>query len=60
MATLVADSYYHSENRVLPYKWASVEVLKFGKYSAASGKNIVRKSTENVDVWAFGVALWYD
>jgi serine/threonine protein kinase len=46
MATLVSDTYYQSQNRVLPFKWASVEVLKFGKYSTAS------------DVWAFGVTLW--
>jgi serine/threonine protein kinase len=47
MATLVSETYYQSQSRVLPYKWASVEVIKFGKYSTAS------------DVWAFGVTLWY-
>jgi hypothetical protein len=40
MATVVEDSYYKSENKLLPYKWASPEVLKFGKYSTASGTQI--------------------
>ena len=43
----VEETYYKSESRVLPYKWASIEVLKHGKYSTAS------------DVWAFGITLWY-
>ena len=46
MATLVSETYYQSQNRLLPYKWASIEVIKFGKYSTAS------------DVWAFGITLW--
>ena len=34
---LEADNYYKGNNTNLPYKWASIEVLKFNKYSAASG-----------------------
>lgn len=40
------NSYYKSDNVTLPYKWCSVEVLKYGKFSFAS------------DVWAFGILLW--
>ncbi len=47
MATALEETYYKSESKILPYKWASPEVLKFGKYSLSS------------DVWAFAVTLWY-
>jgi serine/threonine protein kinase len=48
MAKVLGDSsYYKSESMTMPYKWCSVEVLKYGKFSLAS------------DVWAFGILLWY-
>ena len=37
---LVANNYYSNNSREIPYKWSSVEVLKFNKYSSASG-NII-------------------
>ena len=58
MASFVSETYYQSQNRVLPYKWASIEVLKFGKYSSASGKKKQKFNTDFIDVWAFGVTLW--
>lgn len=44
---MMSETYYQSESKVLPYKWASPEVLKFGKYSTSS------------DVYAFGITMWY-
>ena len=33
------DTYYSSQSKEMPYKWASIEVLKFSKYSTQSGKH---------------------
>src|SRR5262245_27989666 len=38
--------YYKSQNRVIPYKWCSPEVIQHGKFSTKS------------DVWSFGICLW--
>ena len=40
---LVSSDYYSNQSKELPYKWASVEVLKFNKYSIYSGIHKITK-----------------
>jgi len=38
--------YYKTDSKVIPVRWCSPEVLRYGKFTTKS------------DVWAFGVVLW--
>ena len=38
------NEYYSAENKVLPYKWVALEVIKYGKFSLMSGKSFPQSS----------------
>jgi serine/threonine protein kinase len=46
LSRIVDSGVYTISNSLIPYRWSSIEVLKYGTFSTQS------------DIWSFGIVMW--